>query len=54
MIIRNIHTIASERHNLNNPIQAKRSVGSEIPTNKASRRDATLQKSRNYFIYNYL
>lgn len=28
MIIRSYHNHASERHNLNNPAQAKRSVGS--------------------------
>ncbi len=28
-IIRNYHNHASERHNLNNPIQAKRGVGHE-------------------------
>lgn len=29
MIVCNYHNYASERHNLNNPTQAKRSVGNE-------------------------
>lgn len=39
MIIRNYPIYASERHILNNPTQAKRSVGSESqPSNSVSKR----------------